>query len=86
MVTLTFHEVWPDPEGVRISSKVQIDSIDLPECLREIVNVITYKFEINLDKGNLDISEIVKTISDNKATLYKLCMQNSQTQTTKLNY
>ena len=85
-VTLTFHEVWPDPEGVRISRKVQIDSTDLPECLREIVNAIPYKFEINLDKGNLDISEIVKIISDNKATLYELCRQNSQTQTIKLNY
>ena len=39
-VTLTFHEVWPDHEGVRISRKVQIDSLDLPECLREIVNAI----------------------------------------------
>ena len=55
-VTLTFHEVWDDHEGVRTSRKVQIDSVDLPEYLREIVNAIPYKFEINFDKGNLDIS------------------------------
>ena len=85
-VTLTFHEVWPDPEGVRISRKVQIDSADLPEYLRVIVNAIPYKFEINLDKGNLDISEIVKIISDNKEKLYELCIQNSKTRTKRLNY
>lgn len=85
-VNLTFHEVWPDHEGVRISRKVQIDSADLPEYLREIVKAFPYKFEINLDKGNLDISEMVKIISDKKATLYELCRQNSQTQTIKLNY
>lgn len=85
-VTLTFHEVGTDNEGEKIIRKVRIDSSDLPECLWEIVNAIPYKFEINLDKGNLDISEIVKIISDNKATLYELCRQNSQTQTTKLNY
>ena len=81
-VTLTFHEVWPDHEGVRISRKVRIDSSDLPECLCEIVNAISYKFEINLDKGNLGISEIVKIISDNKEKLYELCLQNSKQELT----
>ena len=85
-VTLTFNEVWPDHEGVRISRKVQIDSVDLPEYLREIVNAIPYKFEINFDKGNLDISEIVKIISDNKEKLYELCIQNSRTKINRLNY
>ena len=85
-VTLTFHEVWDDHEGVRNSRKVQIDSLNLPEYLRVIVNAIPYKFEINLDKGNLDISEIVKIISDNKEKLYELCIQNSKTRTKRLNY
>ena len=85
-VTLTFHEVWHDHEGVRTSRKVQIDTADLPEYLREIVNAIPYKFEINLDKGNLGIFEFVKIISDNKEKLYELCIQNSKTGTHKLNY
>ena len=85
-VTLTFHEVWHDHEGVSKSRKVQIDSADLPEYLRVIVNAIPYKFEINLDKGNLDISEIVKIISDNKEKLYDLCIQITRTRTTKLKY
>ena len=85
-VTLTFHEVWPDHEGVGISRKVRIDSSDLPECLCEIVNAIPYKFEISIVKGNLDISEMVKIISDNKSILYELCVQNSKTRTHESNY
>ena len=85
-VTLTFHEVRTDNEGEKIIRKVRIEISDLPECLFEIVNAIPYKFEINFDKGNLDISEIVKIISENKEKLYELCVLNSKTGTTKLSY
>ena len=86
IIALRFNEVWTDNEREKIIRKVRIDSTDLPEYLRVIVNAIPYKFEINLDKGNLDISEIVKIISDNKEKLYELCKQKSKTGTTKLNY
>ena len=85
-ITLTFHEVWTDNEGRLITRKIRINSVNLPECLREIVNAIPYKFEINLDKGNLGISEIVKIISSDKEKLYELCVQNSKTRTNRLNY